>query len=336
MRKKSIIILILFVLMFAVSNTPIVSAQETDVPVIEEVSFTDGGAAEIDTIEMSAPISIEAGDLLIMIMCSDNAADAVYFEAVVGWTKLGESGNSVCDTHIAVYYQIGNGSEIDTTVTGVAVSNMLGWILRISGVDTSDAIEDSNFAASTASGTNPQVVPTITTLKDNCLVLYGLSFDGGDGYPMTTAFPFIELSDRTNTGTPTEAYVAGTFGYRNLENKGLSGDAYIYTANVDGAAYFQLAINGDIASTATTGSGLFYDLFLTTSIGGLVGPFALLIVGFFLMTNRKYKPLGGLWLILELVVIAQYFTLLASDVGYWWHIILLSLGVVVSIFQSLR
>jgi len=80
----------------------------------------------------------------------------------------------------------------------------------------------------------------------------------------------------------------------------------------------------------------FYQLFLSTGIGGLIGPFALLIVGFALMTNKKYKPLGGLWIILELVVISQYFTLLESDVAYWWHIILLSLGVVVSIFQSLR
>jgi len=76
--------------------------------------------------------------------------------------------------------------------------------------------------------------------------------------------------------------------------------------------------------------------FLSTEIGGLIGPFALLIVGFYLMSNKKYRPLGGIWLILEFVVLAQYFTLLESDVGYWWHIIILSLGVVVSIFQSLR
>lgn len=76
--------------------------------------------------------------------------------------------------------------------------------------------------------------------------------------------------------------------------------------------------------------------FLSTDIGGLIGPFALLIVGFFLMSTKKYRPLGGLWIIMELVVIAQYFTLLESEVAYWWHIIILSLGVVLSIFQSLR
>ena len=76
--------------------------------------------------------------------------------------------------------------------------------------------------------------------------------------------------------------------------------------------------------------------FLSTDIGGLIGPFAVLIVGFYLMSNKKYKPLGGLWIILELVMLSQYFALLVIDVGYWWHIIILSLGVVMSIFQSLR
>lgn len=76
--------------------------------------------------------------------------------------------------------------------------------------------------------------------------------------------------------------------------------------------------------------------FLSTGIGGLIGPFALIFFGFFIISNRKYRALGGLWVIMEFVVIAQYYTLLASDVGYWWQIIILSFGVILSIFQSLR
>lgn len=73
--------------------------------------------------------------------------------------------------------------------------------------------------------------------------------------------------------------------------------------------------------------------FLNTSIGGLIGPFAILFFGFILLTNRKYKPLAGLWIIGEFIIIAQYFTLLSEDVGFWWHIIIMFLGVMVSIFQ---
>lgn len=75
-------------------------------------------------------------------------------------------------------------------------------------------------------------------------------------------------------------------------------------------------------------------LFLSTGIGGLIGPFLLLVFGFFLMTERKYKPLGGLWIILEFVVISQYFTLLSGDPAYWWHIIILVIGVILSAFQA--
>ena len=76
--------------------------------------------------------------------------------------------------------------------------------------------------------------------------------------------------------------------------------------------------------------------FLSTDLGGLIGPFAVLIVGFYLMSEKKYRPLGGLWIILEFVMLSQYFTLLDTNVLYWWHIIILSLGVILSVFQGLR
>ena len=76
--------------------------------------------------------------------------------------------------------------------------------------------------------------------------------------------------------------------------------------------------------------------FLSTNLGGLIGPFAVLIVGFYLMSEKKYRPLGGLWIILEFVMLSQYFTLLETNVLYWWHIIILSLGVILSVFQGLR
>ena len=76
--------------------------------------------------------------------------------------------------------------------------------------------------------------------------------------------------------------------------------------------------------------------FLSTNLGGLIGPFAVLIVGFYLMSEKKYRPLGGLWIILEFVMLSQYFTLLNTNVLYWWHIIILSLGVILSVFQGLR
>jgi len=336
MRKRALVILILFVFMFAVSSsTTQVAAQETDIPLIEEVSFTDGGASEIDNIDMVKPISITAGELLVMILCADNSDDDVFFNAVEGWTKEGESGNSVCDSHIAVYYQIANGSEVNTNVTTLVPANILGWIMRLSGVDTSDPIEGSNFAASTAIGANPQVVPSVTTFKDNTIVLYGLSFDGGDGYPMSVVSPYIEIADRTNTGSPVIAYASGTIGYRHLITAGDSGDTFVYCANVDGASYFQLALNGDVPSTTdATTSGIWYDLFFSTTFLGYFGPFALVVIGYYLAKNERI--LGVLIAIVDILIISQYFALVGTTPDYWWQILIMIMGVFLCIFPASR
>jgi len=327
MKKRAVLLLVFLLFTLAITN---VTAAEEDTPVVEEVSFTDGGVSEIDTLEMAKPINYQDGDLLVMVMVSDNPQDAAYFNAVADWTKLDESGTSVCDSHIALYYQIANGTVGDVTVTGVTTSNILGWILRISGVDTADPIEAYGFAASTAAGTNPHQIPSITTINDNCLVLYGLSFDGGDGYSFSVVSPFIELSDRANGGSPLEAYVSGTIGYRDLVSHGPSGDAVVYANVLDGASYFQVAFNGVIETEATTGSGILYELFLSTSMWGYFGPVAVVAASLFL--TKKDKGIGVLMFIIICLCVYQYSLLLLITPAYIWHfLILLLLSVCASI-----
>jgi hypothetical protein len=324
---------LLVLLLFFTSAIGDVTAIEEDTPVVEEVSFTDGGTVEIDTLEMALPINYLDGDLLVMVMVSDNPQDATYFNAVSNWTKLDESGTSVADSHIAVYYRIANETILDVTVTGVTTSNMLGWILRLSGVDLSDPIEAYGFAASTAGGTNPHQIPSITTINDNCLVLYGLAFDGGDGFPFSVVSPFIELSERANGGAPLEAYVSGTIGYRDLIVSGSSGYAIVYTDALDGASYFQLAINGDIETEATVGSGILYELFLSTSIWGYFGPLGLIVAGYFF--GKKDKMLGVLFFAVECLVIAQYLALVEATPAYWWHSFIVIFGMLFTIIPIL-
>ena len=329
MKKKTLVILVLFALLFTLSNTPIeVSAAAEDIPYVEEIAFTDGGASTIDSLEMTMPLNIHVDDLLMIIICSDNNADGTYFNPVGGWTKLEESGNVDVDCHIAVYWKIANGTEGNVVVTATDTNHILGWIIRIHGADSNDTIEASNFGASSAGGTQPQEIPSITTLQDNCLVLYGITFDGGDGYPMSVVSPFIELSDRTNTGTPNAAYCCGSFGYREFENAGPSGVAVVYTdESKDGATFFQVAINGDIVSTtATVETGILYDLFLSTSLWGYFGPLALVVGGFLL--TKKEKNLGIFMIIVDSLVIFQYLTLIEATPDYWWHVIILLLGVI--------
>ena len=327
-KTKALLFLVLFAVLFTVSSTQIkeVSAV-TLVPVIEEISFTDGGANEIDFLLLARPLNIHVNDLLVLIICSDSNEVGTFFNAIENFTKLGESGDQLCDSHIAVYYKVADGTEIEVNATSVSSANMLGWYIRIHGVDTADIIEAQNFDVSVAVGDNPHEIPSITTTKNNCLVLYGISFDGGDCYPTSVLTPFIELSDRVNTGARLPEYVSGAFGYQNLFCLGSSEDCLVYAEETDGASYFQFAVNGNIESTetTTTANNVFQELFLSDNMWGYVGVIGLVIIGWFI-TNKE-KTLGVFMIIVYSLLIAQYLTLISANPDYWWQVIILILGV---------
>ena len=78
-----------------------------------------------------------------------------------------------------------------------------------------------------------------------------------------------------------------------------------------------------IAGTALIGS-LFYQLFLGLNMWGYLGPIVIVIGGYLVMV--KNRNLGIIWLIVEYLIMAHYFTLLEATPGYWWHIVILLLG----------
>ena len=325
MKKRVFVILVLFALLFTLSSTTTEVSAYANLPVLEDFEYTDGGDAAITELVLARPLEIHVNDLLIVIVISDDSAAVPYFNEVVNWTKLGEGGGVLSQAHIAVYYRFAEhtgGHEI--TVTANSADNMLGWYMVLHGVDTENPINAFGFEQSGATGTNPHIIPSITTLNANSLVLYGLAFDGGDGYPMNVADPFTELSDRTNTAVANAAYVSGSIGYYNKISSGATENALIYTSVLDGAAYFQMSISGNNDAVTTTQEGILYDLFLSTEVWGYFGPMAIVIVGYFLV--RKDIILGIFWFIVECLFIANYISLVAATPAYWWHIFILLLG----------
>lgn len=76
---------------------------------------------------------------------------------------------------------------------------------------------------------------------------------------------------------------------------------------------------------------LFYELFLSTEIFGYFGPLAIVIIGY--LIAKKEKTLAVLWVVVQTLIIAQYFALLEATPDYWWQIIILLMGVIISAFQ---
>lgn len=77
-------------------------------------------------------------------------------------------------------------------------------------------------------------------------------------------------------------------------------------------------------------------LFLSTDISGWFGPFALIVISFAILTNKKMKPLGVLFMVLETLVIWYYLDLVEATPWYWWNIIILIVGELLCLAQMAR
>lgn len=213
-------------------------------PILADWTATSGGSGPLSSLSMAAAPNILSGNLLVIIIMNDEALNAATFSinagTYPGWNKLDEIGNSTSACHIAVFYKIAGGSEGAVTVDTATSDEILGFYLRITGHDTTTPIHKNLFGAATT-GANSHTALEVTTTIDDCLCLYGLSFDGGEGTPFGTTSSGWSQVDEGTAGTGFNDCSA-CFGKKDLASLGGSGDVVITCDVIDGAAWMQLAI----------------------------------------------------------------------------------------------
>lgn len=69
---------------------------------------------------------------------------------------------------------------------------------------------------------------------------------------------------------------------------------------------------------------VFYQLFFSLDMWGILGPSGLVIGGYF--ASRKDVNLGIIWFMVECLVVAQYLMLVTATPNYWWHVFIVLLG----------
>ena len=74
------------------------------------------------------------------------------------------------------------------------------------------------------------------------------------------------------------------------------------------------------------GGTLLYQLFFSLNMWGYLGPIALVIVGY--IASKKDRFIGLIFIIVKSLIIAIYLTLVTATPGYWWHVFILILGVI--------
>ena len=80
----------------------------------------------------------------------------------------------------------------------------------------------------------------------------------------------------------------------------------------------------------------FSELFLSTDIWGWFGPLGLVVVTYMILLDKKLKPLGVIFLIIDVLVMSQYFALVDATPWYWWNIIILILGMLLCVGKLAR
>ncbi len=231
------------------------------VPVIETTSEDDSGGSTVTTLTINKPTGTVQDDLLLLLGGDDdNGASDRGFDQISGWTEEFDDGSrATAESQFNIQRKLAGGAEPSTYTwnkTSGDADEMWAWTARISGVDTTtpiDVVGGSNEGVSTA----PTAL-SLTTTVDDCLIVAGHAFNGGDLHPTTVASPFTEESERTSGTASTDA--GGTIASRSLASNGASGDCDFTTTASDGWVAAQIAIapaaaTDDIEFAGTMGKG---------------------------------------------------------------------------------
>lgn len=221
-------------------------------PVLEGFETNTSGSAL--SITINKPSGVVSGDLLLAILGVEDFSGGDPWGTPTGWTKLGNvAGAPGCD--FQVFYRVSDGSEgASETFShnfGFGVE-LLGWYIRISGVDTTTPI---NVFGTSGSGSGSSIVASsVTTTAADCLAFAICAFDGSDGLPYSisgTGWPSTiatnqELASNTGGSGVSAAWVVKT-----VSSAGSSENATFTASASDDFVSRQLAI-----APAAGGGGL--------------------------------------------------------------------------------
>ena len=157
-------------------------------PVIESWTVSEGNEA-VTSIDIDKPSGVQSGDLLVLITLNDKRSDTNAFNTTgtTGFTFEHFFGGNDSATQGGYWSRVADGTEGSTVTVNVTETlDVIGWYLRISGADTDDPFD---VLGANYQGINLSSFPitSATTTVDDCLGLYALSFDGGNGDPFSVS-----------------------------------------------------------------------------------------------------------------------------------------------------
>ncbi len=212
------------------------------------VNDTGGGTASTITLTKPTDATINAGDLLVMIVGNDDANPAAgEWNDVTGWTREFQIGSNASDCAMAVYWRIADEGEAATQAVTCDTNNELyGWYIHIQG--NSAIPMDANgpgTAVEVASGADHDVTGFTVADADRLAFCIG-AFDGGDGHAFVITGTGWTLGDSQQSGSGgTDA--SGCWATKDVAS-GATGTCNVNPAVSDGFSGIQFAIASPVVS----------------------------------------------------------------------------------------
>lgn len=225
----------------AVSNAlSMVAPAAGSIPVLTYTSDVVGGT--FDNLDFNYPVGIAAGDLLMILAASDDPSGANRFDTPAGWTLHSSHGSGLTDNVVNVYSKVAAGTEtgaFSLVYNGTSTRDRAGFLIRLTAAsaDVDMGIVGTPLLTTTASD---MVIPAITTLQAESLILAVIGFDGSDfdpfGYP--AGYTMVD-----EIGVGGAGGVGLSFATRDLSVAGSTGTCTVTQTLTDGATGILVSVN---------------------------------------------------------------------------------------------
>ncbi len=124
-------------------------------------------------VTVTAPAGISSGDLLIAAVATDGGTSTT-IAAPAGWTLLDRGSDSLNRVTLGVWWKLAGASEPSSyTFTWTGYERAYGWVMRFTGHDPADPINDHQFQQGTSSDSTPPCPSVTTTVADTMIVRIG-------------------------------------------------------------------------------------------------------------------------------------------------------------------
>jgi len=228
------------------------------------VNDSGGNVESLITLTKPTDATIDNGDLLLIIVGSDDANPlAGEWNAVTGWTREFQIGDNTTDVAMAVYWRIADGTEGATQgVTCDTTNELYGWYIHIQGNDDTTPMDANGPGTEyNAVGTSHAVTGFTVAANDRLAFTVG-AFDGGDGHAFTVSGTGWTLGDSQQSGSGASD-ASGMWATKDVTS-GATGTCTVTSAVTDGLAGIQFAIASaaggpteeTLAATATVAATL--------------------------------------------------------------------------------